>query len=380
MDAILAKKKTKKQQQKKGDGQGKAANKKDSNKKQSKTLASTVPLATDNNSNKNNSANKQNDGPSSIVYLGHLPAAFEENELRAFLSQFGTVTRVRVARAKRSHRSRGFAFCEFDDPEVANVVADTMSGYLMGQRRIVCNIVPPDKIHRGLFRQHKKVDFVSRHRKKVLESTRGAVQMKAITARLLKREKGKKDMLKQLGIDYDFPGFEESNKAFPVKEPEAKSPMHAKKDNPKKDDPKKDDAKKDDAKKEEAKKDDTKKEDAKKVTKSPKEPKKKEPKKKEPKKKDAKKTQAKSNQQKKGDALTKSKETSDAPKQVGKKRRMSTDSKIDQKLKTAVTATTKATKSIPSTKATPSSEKKAKETTSSSKKKEKNAKKRRKTM
>ena len=214
MDAILAKKKTKKQQQKKGDGQGKAANKKDSNKKQSKTLASTVPLATDNN----NIINKQNDGPSSIVYLGHLPAGFEENELRAFLSQFGTVTRVRVARAKRSHRSRGFAFCEFDDPEVANVVADTMSGYLMGQRRIVCNIVPPDKIHRGLFRQHKKVDFVSRHRKKVLESTRGARQMKAITARLLKREKGKKDMLKQLGIDYDFPGFEESNKAFPGKE------------------------------------------------------------------------------------------------------------------------------------------------------------------
>jgi RNA recognition motif. (a.k.a. RRM, RBD, or RNP domain) len=39
---------------------------------------------------------------STVLYLGHLPRHFEEDEIRSFLSQFGQVLRVKVARSVRT--------------------------------------------------------------------------------------------------------------------------------------------------------------------------------------------------------------------------------------------------------------------------------------
>lgn len=38
---------------------------------------------------------------SGVVYIGHLPHGFYEEQLRSYFSQFGTVKRVKVARNKR---------------------------------------------------------------------------------------------------------------------------------------------------------------------------------------------------------------------------------------------------------------------------------------
>lgn len=51
-----------------------------------------------------------------------------------YFQQFGMVTNVRVIRSKKTGNSKGFAFVEFKDPEVAQVVAETMNNYLMGKR------------------------------------------------------------------------------------------------------------------------------------------------------------------------------------------------------------------------------------------------------
>lgn len=50
---------------------------------------------------------------SSVLYLGHLPKGFEEEQLRSYFAQFGDVTRVRVSRSKKTARPRGYAYVEF---------------------------------------------------------------------------------------------------------------------------------------------------------------------------------------------------------------------------------------------------------------------------
>jgi nucleolar protein 15 len=45
-----------------------------------------------------------------VVYIGHLTRGFNEEELKKFFGQFGTVSKIRVARSKTSGRSKGYAF------------------------------------------------------------------------------------------------------------------------------------------------------------------------------------------------------------------------------------------------------------------------------
>jgi nucleolar protein 15 len=66
-----------------------------------------------------------------VVYLAHLPYGFFETQLRGFFAQFGEVSRIRLSRSKRSGRSKGYAWVEFEEPEVAKIVAETMNNYLM---------------------------------------------------------------------------------------------------------------------------------------------------------------------------------------------------------------------------------------------------------
>ena len=148
--------------------------------------------------------------PSSVIYLGHLPVGFEEREISVFLNQFGNVLRCRVSRSKKTGRSRGYAFVEFVDHEVANIVAETMSGYFLLEKRLVCHIVPNDQVHDLMFAKAKRIATkADLHKKARLEvnKQRSADALKGITAKLVKREDMKRKKLAALGIDYDFPGY-----------------------------------------------------------------------------------------------------------------------------------------------------------------------------
>lgn len=69
-----------------------------------------------------------------VVYVSHIPHGFYEQEIRSYFGQFGRVTRVRLARSKRTGKSKGYAFIEFYEPDVAKIVAETMDNYLMCKR------------------------------------------------------------------------------------------------------------------------------------------------------------------------------------------------------------------------------------------------------
>jgi hypothetical protein len=50
---------------------------------------------------------------SATLYLGHVPHNFYEPAMRAYFGQFGEVQRLRLARSKKTARSKGYAFIEF---------------------------------------------------------------------------------------------------------------------------------------------------------------------------------------------------------------------------------------------------------------------------
>mmetsp|Transcript_37960 Transcript_37960/g.57786 ORF Transcript_37960/g.57786 Transcript_37960/m.57786 type:complete len:315 (+) Transcript_37960:140-1084(+) len=151
--------------------------------------------------------------PSSVIYLGHLPPTFTEYELRSFLTQFGEVSKLRLSRSIKTLRPRGYAFVQFVDIEVAAIVAETMSGYFLGKKRLVCHLVPQEKVHEKMFQQ-KNLQFAKttteKNKRNVNANNKTKEHMEKITKKLIDRETKKRDRLKKLGIDYDFPGYAKS--------------------------------------------------------------------------------------------------------------------------------------------------------------------------
>jgi nucleolar protein 15 len=101
-------------------------------------------------------AEKEPSEPKGVVYLGHLPKGFYEPQMKTFFGQFGTVTRIRLSRSRKNAASKGYAFIEFEEESVAQIVAETMDKYLLFEKQLVCHLVPREKQHPSMFKQWKR--------------------------------------------------------------------------------------------------------------------------------------------------------------------------------------------------------------------------------
>lgn len=95
-----------------------------------------------------------------VVLVKSLPHGFFEEQLLGYFSQYGRVTRLRLARSERTGRSRHFAFVEFRFPEVAKIAADSMNNYLMFRHLVKTVYIPPDQQRWDYFKQ--RVKFVEK--------------------------------------------------------------------------------------------------------------------------------------------------------------------------------------------------------------------------
>ncbi|MCI06522.1 putative RNA-binding protein [Trifolium medium] len=99
---------------------------------------------------------------SPVLYIGRIPHGFYEKEMEgslkesiyayllvfaAYFGQFGTVKRLRIARNKKTGKSRHFGYIEFESPEVAKIVADTMHNYLLFEHLLQVSVVPLENVH-----------------------------------------------------------------------------------------------------------------------------------------------------------------------------------------------------------------------------------------
>ncbi|KAK1639671.1 hypothetical protein BDP81DRAFT_421621 [Colletotrichum phormii] len=98
-----------------------------------------------------------------VVFISRLPHGFYEHELKGYFSQFGNITRLRLARNKKSGASKHYAFLEFAEASTAEVVAKTMDSYLLFGHILKVKTVPADQLHedvwKGANKRFKKIPW-----------------------------------------------------------------------------------------------------------------------------------------------------------------------------------------------------------------------------
>jgi len=147
-----------------------------------------------------------------IIRLNHIPHGFFEEEMRKYFSQFGKVLRLRLARSKKTGKSKGYAFVEFEFEDVAKIVAEAMDGYLMYERLIKCELMPPVSVvdAKRIFAYHfvredNYPKLQARHRVKVEECRKKTdEEVRTFLQFRLKKLKEQNDKLAALGIDYKY--------------------------------------------------------------------------------------------------------------------------------------------------------------------------------
>lgn len=141
-----------------------------------------------------------------VIYLSRIPHGFYEDQMRAYFSQFGEITRLRMARNKRTGASKHYAYIEFRHEAVARIVAETMHNYLMFGRLLQCHLVPLDKVHPETFvganRKFKVIPWkkIAREAHNV-EETQELAQIRK--ERQVKHIKSVEERCKELGIAWD---------------------------------------------------------------------------------------------------------------------------------------------------------------------------------
>ncbi|XP_053453917.1 MKI67 FHA domain-interacting nucleolar phosphoprotein [Nycticebus coucang] len=140
-----------------------------------------------------------------VIYVGHLPSTLDETQIQAYFSQFGTITRLRLSRSKRTGNSKGYAFVEFESDDVAKIVAETMNNYLFGERLLQCRVVPRGKVHKELFKGCKTPFKQPSHPAvKRYNQKRTLTQRLQMERRFKKKERLLRKKLAKKGIDYNF--------------------------------------------------------------------------------------------------------------------------------------------------------------------------------
>ncbi|XP_068543587.1 MKI67 FHA domain-interacting nucleolar phosphoprotein [Anas acuta] len=143
-----------------------------------------------------------------VVYVGHLPRGLCEPQLREYFGQFGTVTRLRLSRSKKTGGSKGYGFIEFESDDVAKIVADTMNNYLFSERLLKCQFVPPEKVREDLFKNSERMfQKPSQPAVKRYNKIRSLAEKAKMAKRLLQKENCLRKRLAERGIKYSFPGF-----------------------------------------------------------------------------------------------------------------------------------------------------------------------------
>ncbi|XP_046570305.1 MKI67 FHA domain-interacting nucleolar phosphoprotein-like [Haliotis rubra] len=140
-----------------------------------------------------------------VIYIGHIPHGFFEPQMKSFFSQFGRVTRLRLARSKNTGNSKGYAFVEFASEEVAKIVADTMNNYLMFEKLLKCAFWPKEKVHEDLFKGSNRkfkspkshVNAIQRH-----NAVKSKAKQLTLSKKMLHKQKKCFSKLAELGIDF----------------------------------------------------------------------------------------------------------------------------------------------------------------------------------
>jgi len=114
-------------------------------------------------------------------------------------------------RSKKTGNSRGFAFLEFEDEEVAKIAAAAMNSYLLYGHILKVHVVDKKKKFIVTFGS-AAIKYTN---PSIGETRECAIKTKKNQKKKIKNKKNifwlknkkKRNKLKELGIDYEFPGY-----------------------------------------------------------------------------------------------------------------------------------------------------------------------------
>ncbi|KAM0715594.1 hypothetical protein Q7P37_009092 [Cladosporium fusiforme] len=141
------------------------------------------------------------------VHLSRLPHGFFEPQLRAYLTQFGTITHLRLARNRKTGKSKHFAFVEFASSAVATIVAKTMDKYLLFGHIMQARRVPDEQVTEDFWKGEGKKRVAPRNKLEGVRLRKG-VNREAWEKRVEREEQKrveKAEKLKELGYDFKMP-------------------------------------------------------------------------------------------------------------------------------------------------------------------------------
>ncbi|KAI2642081.1 hypothetical protein GGS21DRAFT_501054 [Xylaria nigripes] len=149
----------------------------------------------------------ENDEPG-VVYIGRIPRGFYEHQMREYFSQFGQVNKIRMSRNKATGQSKHFAFVEFAELGVAEIVTKTMDNYLLSGHILKVKLVPKSQIHEKLWvganKRFKKIPWNKMAGNNLKKPLSESTWTEKISKEEAKRSERAKKLL-ELGYEFEAP-------------------------------------------------------------------------------------------------------------------------------------------------------------------------------
>ncbi|KAF2153119.1 hypothetical protein K461DRAFT_240478 [Myriangium duriaei CBS 260.36] len=162
------------------------------------------------------------------IYVGRIPHGFYEPQMRAYFSQFGTISRLRLSRNKLTGKPKHYAYIEFESSSVADIVAKTMDKYLMFGHILQVRRLKPEEVHAELYKGANR-RFKTMPRNKIegsqLEKPKGRETWDKKVKKEEQKRKLKSEKLKELGYDFEMPTIKQVDSV--PKKPESKKDSQA---------------------------------------------------------------------------------------------------------------------------------------------------------
>lgn len=144
-----------------------------------------------------------------VIYIGRIPHGFFEHQMRAYLSQFGDILHLRLARNRKTGQSQHYAFVEFASAAVAEIVAKTMDKYLLFGRILQVRVVPAGQVKEGMWGgSGRRKKPAPRNRLEGTRLKRGLVRedWEKKVGRESERRAEKGEKLREMGYEFEMPG------------------------------------------------------------------------------------------------------------------------------------------------------------------------------
>ena len=76
-----------------------------------------------------------------ILHVRQLPRVLDEQDLRDYFTQFGSIKRVKLGRSNKTGNSKGYCFIEFHEEKMAKICCNSMQGYLLFNCLLKCKVL-----------------------------------------------------------------------------------------------------------------------------------------------------------------------------------------------------------------------------------------------